>query len=111
MTTRFRVTRGVLLAVALNTLHGQTSVGLRTQSKDVDFRAAAATAPFKTGTILPSTCQIGEAFFKTDVAVGQNLYGCVAVNTWAVQSSGGGGSAQPLNDFLAAVNGQMLTIA
>jgi hypothetical protein len=110
MTTRLRLTYGALLALALNTLQGQTLVGLRTQSKDVDFRAATATAPFKTGAILPSTCQTGEAFFKTDVAVGQNLYGCVATNTWAVQSSGGG-SALPLNDFQAAVNGQMLTIA
>ena len=110
MTTRFRLTRGVLLALALNTLHGQTLVGLRTQSKDVDFRAATATAPFKTGTTLPSACQTGEAFFKTDVTAGQNLYGCVATNTWAVQSSGGG-SPLPLNDFQPAVNGQMLTIA
>ena len=110
MTTRLRLTHGALLALALNTLHGQTSVGLRTQSKDVDFRAATATAPFKTGTILPSTCQTGEAFFKTDVAVGQNLYGCVAANTWAVQSSGGG-SALPINDFQPTVNGQMLAVA
>ena len=110
MTTRLRLIHGALLALALNTLQGQTLVGLRTQSKDVDFRAATATAPYKTGTNLPSACQTGEAFFKTDVAVGQNLYGCVATNTWAVQSSGGG-SALPLNDFQTAVNGQMLTVA
>jgi hypothetical protein len=110
MTKRLYLTQGALLALALNTLHGQTSVGLRTQSKDVDFRAATATAPFKTGTTLPSACQTGEAFFKTDATAGQNLYGCVATNVWAVQSSGGG-SALPFNDFQSAVNGQMLTIA
>ena len=110
MTTRLRLTHGALLALALNTLQGQTLVGLRTQSKDVDFRAATATAPFKTGTNLPSACQTGEVFFKTDVASGQNIYGCVATNTWAVQSSGGG-SALPLNDFQTAVNGQALTVA
>ena len=110
MTIRFRPIHGALLALALNTLQGQTLVGLRTQSKDVDFRAATATAPFKTGTTLPSACQTGEAFFKTDAAAGQNLYGCVATNTWAVQSSGGG-SALPLNDFQASVNGSMLTVA
>jgi hypothetical protein len=110
MTTRFRLIRGALLALALNALQGQTLVDLRTQSKRVDFTDATATAPFKTGTSLPSTCQTGEAFFKTDVAAGQNLYGCAATNTWAVQSSGGG-PALPLNDFQPAVNGQMLTVA
>jgi hypothetical protein len=112
MTTRLRLTHGALLALALNALQGQTLVDLRTQSKEVDFRAATATAPFKTGTSLPPTCQSGEAFFKTDAAAGQNLYGCVATNTWAVQSSGGGGTPTlPLNDFQPTVSGQILTVA
>jgi len=38
------------------------------------------------GTSLPSTCQIGQLFFKTDVTAGSNIYGCTAANTWTVSS-------------------------
>jgi len=120
MTTRLRLTHGALLALALSTLRGQTLADLRTQS-NVDFMAAAATPPikagtrlpppFKTGADLPPTCQTGEAFLKTD-ATGQTLYGCVAPNTWAVQSPGGGGTAAlPLDDFQPTVSGRVLTVA
>ena len=41
---------------------GQTLVDLRTQTKDVDFSGANTTKPFKSGTLLPGTCGVGEAF-------------------------------------------------
>jgi hypothetical protein len=31
---------------------------------------------------------VGEAFFKTDAAPGQNLYACTAVNVWTAQGGG-----------------------
>ena len=65
---------------------GQTLVDLKTQTKSVDFAAATATKPFKTGTILPATCGIGEAFFKTDAPAGVNLYACTSLNAWSLQS-------------------------
>ena len=41
-----------------------------------------ATAPVKAGTTLPSTCTVGDLFYKTDATAGQNLYGCTSTNTW-----------------------------
>jgi hypothetical protein len=80
-----------LLAVTLAIPAGaQTQVDLRTQSKNVDFSAAASTKPFRTGTELPATCSVGEAFFKTDATPGQNLYSCTSTDVWALQSGGGG---------------------
>jgi hypothetical protein len=43
------------------------------------------------GTALPTTCQVGQLFFKSDAAAGANLYGCSATNVWSVQSAGSGG--------------------
>ena len=51
--------------------YGQTLVNLRTQSKNVDFSAAATTKPAKSGGSLPVTCSTGEMFFLTSAAAGQ----------------------------------------
>jgi hypothetical protein len=67
---------------------GQTQVDLRTQAKSVDFSAASSTKPFQTGTALPATCSVGQMFFLTTAAAGQNAYGCSAVNTWTQTSAG-----------------------
>src|ERR1035441_9802127 len=67
------------------TLAAQTQIDLRTQAKNIDFSAANATRPIKTGTVLPATCVVGDMFFKTDAQAGENLYGCTAANTWSVQ--------------------------
>lgn len=75
---------------------GQTQVDLRTQSKTVDFTAAPETRPVKTGTALPATCTTGDLFFNTLAAAGANVYGCTAVNTWSLQSGGGGGAGGTL---------------
>ena len=63
----------------------QTQIDLRTQTRNVDFTAAASTKPLKTGTALPATCAVGDMFFKTDASAGANLYGCPVANSWAVE--------------------------
>ena len=65
-----------------------TAMGSRTMEGDWDASGAKTTKPAKTGTVLPASCSSGEAFFKTDVAGGQNLYLCKPDNTWT-QVSGG----------------------
>jgi hypothetical protein len=71
------------LAAGSGLLTAQTAVDLRAQSRNVDFSAAAATRPFKTGATLPASCQTGESFFKTDAPAGKNLYVCTATDTWS----------------------------
>jgi hypothetical protein len=97
---------------------GQTTVDLRTQSKNVDFSSAASTKPFQAGTAVPSTCTTGQMFFLTTAPAGSNLYGCAATNSWSLESggSGSGGSggatvASQLGDFLVTqVNSTTLSI-
>ena len=67
--------------------HGQTLVDLRTQTKSVDFTSANTTKPFKSGTVLPPACSVGEAFFKTDAPAGSNLYACTSPNLWSLEGS------------------------
>ncbi len=54
-----------------------------------DFSAADHTLPMKSGAAAsrPSTCQPGEAYFATDAAAGNNLYGCTTTNHWTVQGA------------------------
>lgn len=59
----------------------------------VDFTGSSSTAPMKSGTTLPGTCSIGQAFFKTDAAAGQNIHLCTSANTWTQVQGGGGGGA------------------
>jgi hypothetical protein len=73
---------------------GQTRVDLRSQSKNIDFSDAQSVRPFRTGTSLPAVCTQGEMFFKTDAAPGANVYGCVATDTWSLQSE-----MDPVTDF------------
>ena len=68
----------------------QTSIDLRTQAKNIDFSAAASTRPVKTGSSLPAVCAVGELFFLSSGAPGDNVYGCTAVNTWSRQAVAGG---------------------
>jgi len=64
-------------------LPGQTTLDLRTQTKNVDFTLAVTTKPNKSGAILPATCSVGETFFMTGAPAGQNLYGCTGANVWS----------------------------
>lgn len=80
----------VLYAVTIN---GSLQVLGTLTASIVDFTGSASTAPMKSGTVLPAACSVGQAFFKTDAAAGQNIYLCTADNTWTqVQGGGGGGS-------------------
>lgn len=72
----------ILMAWLAGVTLGQTQVDLRTQSKSVDFSAAPATKPLQTGAVLPASCTVGQMFFNTSASRGQNLFGCVASNTW-----------------------------
>lgn len=77
----------VYLSVSLGTLClGQTAVDLSKQSK------SASATPIQVGAALPSTCTVGQMFFLSSAAAGENLYGCVGVNVWAPQAGAGGGS-------------------
>jgi hypothetical protein len=90
----------------------QTAIDLRTQGKNVDFSGSASTRPVKTGTVLPAVCKTGDLFFKSDAAAGQNLYGCVAANSW-VQASGGGngGSGGGVQVQAGTAGGVLVTTA
>jgi len=70
--------------------YAQTQVGLRTQSKDIDFSAASSTKPFRMGTAVPATCTTGETFLKTNAAPGANVYACTTANTWVAQTGASG---------------------
>ncbi len=70
--------------------NAQTTInGGRAISGGWDASSAATTKPAKAGTTLPAACGVGEQYFKTDAAPGQNLYLCASPNTWA-QLTGGG---------------------
>ncbi len=84
----------ILVLLVLSQGYGQTLVDLRTQTKSVDFTAANTTKPFKSGTTLPVTCSIGEAFFKTNAPAGANLYSCTSLNAWTLEA-GTAGPAGP----------------
>ena len=75
------------LALIVAGANAQTKIDLRTQAKSIDFSAAGSTKPFRTGTVLPSSCSVGETFLKIDAPAGQNVYVCTAANVWAVQGA------------------------
>ena len=83
MRYRYAVLASALLAGAAS---GQTLVDLRTQTKSVDFTGATTTKPFKSGTFLPATCTVGEAFFQTNAPAGSNFYACTALNAWTLEA-------------------------
>jgi hypothetical protein len=64
---------------------GQTLIDLRSQGKNVDFSGAFSTKPFRTGSSLPSTCNVSEAFLKLSAILGQNIFVCTSTNVWTVQ--------------------------
>jgi hypothetical protein len=95
--------RFLLLAMfgSAGLLYGQlTQVDLRMQSRDVDFSAASATKPFRLGTGLPSTCGLGEMYYRQDAAAGMNVYGCTTTNSWTLEQAPAAASmASQLGDF------------
>lgn len=73
---------------------GQTKINLQHQAKSVDF-TAITTKPLQTGTSLPGTCEVGQMFFLSNAPTGENLYGCVALDTWSLESGSGSGVTIP----------------
>jgi hypothetical protein len=73
-----------------------------------DFSGAQHTLPTVDGPAAgrPSTCAVGEMYFATDAAAGQNWYYCTAANAWTAQVAGGGGSSA-----VASVFGRLGTVA
>jgi hypothetical protein len=103
----------LLLAVCATSAFGQmTKVDLRRQTRNVDFSGADYTKPSKTGTGLPSTCSLGETYFRTDATAGQNFYGCTAPNVWSLMSGSPGGAASTaeLLDCKVSVAGSTVTV-
>ena len=82
-----------------------TQVDLLSQTKNVDFTKAVSTKPFKTGTLLPSACNIGDSYFKSNATAGQNLYSCTALNTWTLEGGGGLPNFSGNADHLLGTNG------
>lgn len=70
------ITIALMLLVA-HVAAGQTSISLKSQSKDVDFSNTSSTRPFKLGAELPATCTTGEMFFLTTASNSQNIHSCV----------------------------------
>jgi hypothetical protein len=87
------------LAVSAALLQAQTAVDLRNQTKNVDFSGAAATRIWKTGTALPSTCNIGESYFLTSPS--PELYICTAQNVWNTLAPAAGGSGNGIGSVPA----------
>lgn len=75
------------------TVNGSLEVLGRLSANVVDFTGAQSTAPMRTGTALPPSCSVGQAFFRTDAAAGQNIYLCTAADTWTPVQGAGGGAA------------------
>ncbi len=71
----------------------QTLVDAGNQAKNINFSQAAFTRPIKVGASLPATCTLGDLFFKSNTALGSNLFGCAPANTWSPLGSAGSGGA------------------
>lgn len=97
------------VALAAAPVFAQTQVDLRSQSKTVDFSTAPSTKPFSTGTVLPATCSVGQAFFNTSAASGSNWFGCTATNIWTLEGGGSGGGAMVPGISVSAA-GAVMTI-
>ena len=80
------------------TLNGSLQVLGTLTASIVDFTGAVSTAPMKSGAALPASCAVGQAFFKTDAAPGQNIYLCTAGNTWTQVQGSGAGPVNPKPD-------------
>ena len=84
---RHNATRLLIVAIGIaGILTAQTRIDLSSQSRRIDFSNAPAVKPLPVGSVLPATCNVGEMFFKTDAANGQNVYMCPAHDVW-VQSA------------------------
>jgi len=67
-----------------------------------NFSGATHSIPWQVGTLagIPGTCTVGEAYFATNAAAGQQIYECSAANTWTQQLNTG--TIASLNGLTAA---------
>ena len=75
----------LIFSLLASSLAAQTQIDLYTQIRK-------ASAPVKSGTVMPPICHVGDLYVKTDAPSNLNLYACVATNTWALQAGSGAGS-------------------
>jgi hypothetical protein len=82
--------RWMLVLVLLGSpAFGQTTtINIGTQGRNFDFSNAPFTRPATVGTTLPATCTLGQFFFNSAAAAGQNLYACTAANVWTTVGNG-----------------------
>jgi hypothetical protein len=82
---RVKCAMGLWLMVAAQ-VFGQTvtTLNLSTQGHNPDFASFPFTRPISTGPAVPATCQLGQMFFNTAAAPGQNIYACTQTNTWTL---------------------------
>jgi hypothetical protein len=90
-----RLTPALILSLGTIPIPGwsQTQLDLGQQGKDINFSQAAFTRPIKVGLTLPPTCSVGDLFFKSNSALGTNLFGCAPANSWSTLGSAGSGGA------------------
>jgi hypothetical protein len=103
----------VWLLMSASEVWSQTTIDLAPQGRNVDFSGAPFTRPVKVGSTLPSTCNVGELFYKVNVPAGANLYGCTSTNIWTAEGSSGASGvsmASQLGDF-AVVRTSLTTLS
>jgi hypothetical protein len=91
----------------------QTAIDLSAQTRKADFSQFSSTKPVRTGTGVPTTCTIGELYFRTDGVAGSNLYGCTAADVFTLMSGPAAGqlSASQITDLsVARTSATQLTI-
>lgn len=95
----------MLLVIACLVMTGQqTQQGstIAWPNSNWDLSTAAVTRPMRIGTTLPATCTVGSLFYKSDATAGANLYACTAVNSWTLESGGGGSGITNLTGDVTA---------
>ena len=99
-------TLAIWALTAAEVMAQSTVTGSKTMQGSWDASGATATKPAKSGAALPSTCNIGEFFFNTAAAAGQNLYLCASANTWTQVTSGVSGGVSSVFGRSGAVSAQ-----
>ncbi len=119
---------GVVVRTALNTTTARTITGTANEitvadgngvsgnptlslSSTFSVAGKTSTAPMKTGTAAPGTCNVGEFFFDTDATAGQNTYACTATDTWTLQGDAGGAGTSAWSSITNPTANESLSMA